>query len=79
MLDVITHNHTQVLHTINNWSLYINITVFFHSIFNTKFLFILNLNKLHGNLRQKVVLCKAGKFFQASVAQVAFKFENKKK
>ena len=27
-----------------------------------------------GNLRQKVVLYKTGKFLQASVAQVAFKF-----
>ena len=31
-----------------------------------------------GNLRQKVVLYKAGKFFQTSVAQIACKFENKK-
>ena len=31
-----------------------------------------------GNLRQKVVLYKTGKFLQASVAQTAFKFENKK-
>ena len=31
-----------------------------------------------GNLRQKVVLYKTGKFLQASVAQVEFKFENTK-
>ena len=31
-----------------------------------------------GNLRQKVVLYKTGKFLQASVARVAFKFGNKK-
>ena len=31
-----------------------------------------------GNLRQKVVLYKTGKFLQASVVRVAFKFGNKK-
>ena len=31
-----------------------------------------------GNLKQKVVLYKTGKFLQASVAETAFKFENKK-
>ena len=31
-----------------------------------------------GNLRQKVVLYKTGKFLQISVAQIAFNFENKK-
>ena len=31
-----------------------------------------------GNLRQKVVLYKTGKFLQASVARVAFKFGKKK-
>ena len=30
------------------------------------------------NLRQKVVLYKTGKFLQVSMAQVAFKFGNKK-
>ena len=28
-----------------------------------------------GNLRQEVVFCKADKFFQAIVAQIAFKFK----
>ena len=31
-----------------------------------------------GNLRQTAALYKTGKFLQASVAQVAFKFGNKK-